>query len=305
MAEAVWKYPGEYIFEQIKTEHFSMEYLRPDSTKGSRVILQLHGGGYIGSMKNIYRRFALMYSKVGLEADVLTPDYRVAPEYPYPAALDDAVHAYRWLLEEKKYLPHQIVIAGDSSGGGLALALCLYAKNHEIPLPAGIVTMSAWTDLSLSSESYERNYTIDPLFGNSKDNMLYKCSYIGKENPENPYLSPLFGDYRGFPPMMMQVGTDEVLLDDTLNTAKKARENGVDVKCSVYDGMFHVFQMGIDLIAESRMAWTEVAEFMGGIYHMIPRLEEDIFKNKKKRSKEAEERAKSILLEFLKQELKK
>ena len=99
-------------------------------------------------MKNIYRRFAVKYSQISFGADVLTPDYRVAPEHPYPAALEDAVYAYRWLLEEKKYQPSQIVVAGDSAGGGLALALCLYAKDHGLPLPAGIITMSPWTDVS-------------------------------------------------------------------------------------------------------------------------------------------------------------
>ena len=243
-----------------------MEYLKPKQAVTGRVILQLHGGGYIGPMKNIYRRFAVKYSQISFGADVLTPDYRVAPEHPYPAALEDAVYAYRWLLEEKKYQPSQIVVAGDSAGGGLALALCLYAKDHGLPLPAGIITMSPWTDVSLSGASYEENYTIDPLFGNSKENMLYQCSYIGNANPKNPYLSPLFGDFEGFPPMLMQVGAYEVLLDDTRAAAKKARAEGVKVRCSVYDGMFHVFQMGLDLIPESREAWEEVAEYLRIIY---------------------------------------
>ena len=221
--EPAWRCPAEYIYELVKTEQFVMEYLKPKQAVTGRVILQLHGGGYIGPMKNIYRRFAVKYSQISFGADVLTPDYRVAPEHPYPAALEDAVYAYRWLLEEKKYQPSQIVVAGDSAGGGLALALCLYAKDHGLPLPAGIITMSPWTDVSLSGASYEENYTIDPLFGNSKENMLYQCSYIGNANPKNPYLSPLFGDFEGFPPMLMQVGAYEVLLDDTRAAAKKAR----------------------------------------------------------------------------------
>ena len=305
MSEAVWKYPDEYVCEIVKTKNFTMEYLKHGKAENGRVILQLHGGGYIGVMKNIYRRFAVMYSKLGFEADVLTPDYRVAPYYKYPSALEDAIYSYQWLLNEKKYLPSKIVVAGDSSGGGLALALCLYAKEHGLPLPAGIITMSAWTDLSLSSESYEKKYTIDPLFGNSRDNMLYKCSYIGTADPRNPYLSPIFGDYKGFPPMLMQVGTEEVLMDDTLNVAKKARKEGVDVRCSVYDGMFHVFQMGIDLISDSRSSWAEIAEYLSFIYHIDGTAVKDILKNKKNRSKASEERAKKILLEFLKQELKK
>ena len=101
-------------------------------------------------MKNIYRRFAVKYSKLSYGADVLTIDYRVAPENPFPAAVEDAVYAYKWLLDEKNYKPDQIVVAGDSAGGGLALALCMYAKDHGLPLPGGVITMSPWTDVTLS-----------------------------------------------------------------------------------------------------------------------------------------------------------
>ena len=270
-----------------------------------RVILQLHGGGYIGPMKNIYRRFAVKYSKISYGADVLTPDYRVAPEHPFPAALEDAVHAYEWLLEEQGYEPEHIVVAGDSAGGGLALALCLYAKDHGLPLPGGIITMSAWTDVSLSGASYETNYEIDPLFGNSRENMLYQCSYIGGADPRNPYLSPLFGDFSGFPPMLMQVGSYEVLLDDTAGAAAKAREAGVKVRLSVYDGMFHVFQMGLDLIPESREAWNEVEEYLRRVYNIRREPEGTIVKKVKTRRKEAEDRTRKTLLSFLKQELSK
>ena len=164
------------------------------------------------------------------------------------------------------YLPSLIVVDGVSACGGLARALCLFAKFHGLPLAEVIITMSPWTDVSLSGASYEENYTIAPLFGNSKENMLYQCSYIGNANPKNPYLSPLFGDFEGFPPMPMQVGAYEVLLDDTRAAAKKARAEGVKVRCSGYDGMFHVFQMGLDLIPESREAWEEVAEYLRIIY---------------------------------------
>ena len=200
--------------------------------------------------------------------------------------------------------PEQIVIAGDSAGGGLALALCLYAKDHALPLPAGIITMSPWTDVTLSGASYEENYTIDPLFGNSKENMLYQCSYIGNADKKDPYLSPLFGNFEGFPPMLMQVGAYEVLLDDTRAAAKKAREEGVKVRCSVYDGMFHVFQMGLDLIPESREAWEEVGEYLRIVYHIRRDQEGKVVKKVKTRRRDTEERAKLNLLAFLKRELK-
>lgn len=301
--EPAWRCPAGYLYELIDTETCVMEYLRPQNAVTGRVILQLHGGGYIGPMKNIYRRFAVKYSKLSFGADVLSVDYRVAPEHPFPAALDDCVMAYRWLLEEKEYKPGQIVVAGDSAGGGLALALILYLKDHNMPLPAGVITMSPWSDVTLSGNSYEANYEIDPLFGNSKENMLYQCSYIGEADTKDPYLSPLFGDYHGFPPMLMQVGSFEVLLDDTLSVAKKAKKSGVKVRTSVYDGMFHVFQMGMDLIPESREAWEEVGEYLRIIYQIRREPEGKVVKKVKTRRRETEERAKATLLALLKREL--
>ena len=217
--------------------------------------------------------------------------------------MEDAVYAYRWLLEEKNYKPDQIVVAGDSAGGGLALALCMYAKDHGLPLPGGIITMSPWTDVTLSGETYESNYEIDPLFGNSRENMLYQCSYIGDADPKNPYLSPLFGDYTGFPPMLMQVGSYEVLLSDTQSVSEKAKKAGVRVRTSVYDGMFHVFQMGLDLIPESREAWEEVGEFMKIVYQIRIAPQGKVVKKVKRRRKDTEDRARLNLLAFLKREI--
>lgn len=264
--EPAWVCPDEYEYEIVEMERFKMEYLRPAEVCTGRVVLQLHGGGYIGPMKNIYRDFAVQYSKRTMGGDVLTIDYRVAPEYPYPAALEDAVTSYRWLLEERHYAPDKIVIAGDSAGGGLALALVLYLRDHQMPMPAGIIVMSPWTDLTCSGESHETNFDKDPQFGGTKDNMLYGSSYIGDADPTNPYLSPLFGEYDGFPPVLMQVGSEEVLLSDTLDVAAKIRKAGGKLRVSVYDGMFHVFQMALRLIPESQEAWEEVSVFLRIIY---------------------------------------
>lgn len=300
--EPAWKCPSGYVYELVETENCVMEYLRPEGAVTGRAVLQLHGGGYIGPMKNIYRRFAVRYSRISYGADVLSVDYRVAPEHPFPAALMDAAAGYRWLVEEKGYEPQRIAVAGDSAGGGLALALVLYLKDQGLPLPGGIVTMSPWTDVTLGGESYENNYEIDPLFGNSKENMLYQCSYIGEADPRNPYLSPLFGDFSGFPPMLMQVGEYEVLLSDTLSVAKKAKEAGVKVRTSVYSGMFHVFQMGLDLIPESREAWEEAGEFLRIVYGIHRKADGRIVKRVKNRKPETEERTKGLLLAMLRGE---
>lgn len=284
--EKKWACPEHLDFTFIEMEHFNMELLsvkkraqqnllpeeipnhgvvfeREESVEGSLsgIILQLHGGGYYGKLHNTYRDMAALYSEVSKGLDVLSVDYRVAPEYPFPAALEDAVAAYRWILE-RGYNTKEVFVAGDSAGGGLALALCLYLRDRNIPMPKGIITMSAWTDLTRGGESYQENFAIDPMFGGSMDTLIYKEGYYGKLDPEYPYISPVNGSYYGFPPMLMQVGEYEMLLSDTLEVARKAREAGVQVKEHMYQGMFHVFQMGRLLYPEAREAWVEVGRFI-------------------------------------------
>ena len=129
-------------------------------------------------------------------------------------------------------------------------------------LPEGLILMSPWTDLTASGESYETNYTLDPLFGNTKESMIFNRDYVGDEDPANPYISPLFGSYEGFPPMLIQVGSIEMLLSDSTSLAKKAKEAGGKVRLSVYEGMFHVFQMGELMLQESKKAWEEAGRFL-------------------------------------------
>ncbi len=262
LVEPKWRCPKAFTMEEIALEHFTMELLTPkENLRRDYVILQLHGGGYIGAMRNAYRTFAGLYSEVSKGMQVLTIDYRVAPEHPYPAALEDAFAAYEWLMHQG-YEPHQILLAGDSAGGGLALALCMYLKDHDYALPGGIMVMSPWTDLTASGPSYQENFELDPLFGNTRDSLIYNKDYIGEHDPTNPYLSPLFGDYEGFPPMLLQVGSIEMLLSDSVLVAEKAKAAGVKVKLSVYEGMFHIFQMAMKLLPESRAAWTEIGRFL-------------------------------------------
>ena len=231
--EPEWKCPEQFTNTMILMENFTMELLEPVENVGSRVVLQLHGGGYIATMKNAYRSFAALYSELGGNCRVLTIDYRVAPEHPYPAALEDTIAAYHWLLEQG-YPAEKIVVAGDSAGGGLALALCLWLKNHKEPLPSGVIAMSPWTDLTISGESVETNFEKDPLFGKTRDSMLYNKDYLGDNDPTNEYISPLFGDYEGFPPLLIQVGSYEMLLSDSTRVAKKAKEAGGKVVVAVF-----------------------------------------------------------------------
>ena len=215
----------------------------------------------MGAVRNAYYVFAGLYNEVSQGCSVLTPDYRVAPEHPFPAALEDAIASYQWLLDAG-YFGEQIILAGDSAGGGLAMALCMYLKDHNKPMPRGIVAMSPWTDLTASGESYETNFTKDVLFGNTRESLIYVNDYAIGQNKTDPYISPLFGSFQGFPPMLIQVGSTEMLLSDSVEVAAKAREQGVKVRLSIYEGMFHVFQMCYQNIPESKKAWAEVGKFI-------------------------------------------
>ncbi len=261
LIEPKWKCPNCFTLDHVSLENFQMEFLtRKDSPRRDYIILQLHGGGYIGAMRNAYRSFAGLYNEVSKGMGVLTVDYRVAPENPYPAALEDAVEAYRW-LKSSGWHSRQIIVAGDSAGGGLALALCMYLKDHNRRLPGGLVLMSPWADLTASGPSYEDNYGRDPLFGNSRDSLIYNRDYVGQNDPRHPYLSPMFGEYWGFPPMLIQAGSVEMLLSDSVGVAYWAQQQGVKVRLHIYKGMFHVFQMGMMMMPESKMAWREVGRY--------------------------------------------
>ena len=261
LVEPPWHCPDGYSVAKIHMKHFEMELLSPENTGSRFVVLQLHGGGYIGKMRNVYRNFAKEYCEMRGGIKTLSIDYRVAPKNPFPAALDDAVAAYKWLLATG-YEGRDIITAGDSAGGGLSLALSQYLRDNDMPLPAGLVLMSPWTDLTASGASYDDNYTLDPLFGNTRESMIYSGEYLGGHSPKEPYISPLFGDFSKLPPMLFQVGGIEMLLSDSVLAEKKAREAGCKTNITIYEEMFHVFQMGLERLEESKNAWAEVKRFV-------------------------------------------
>ncbi|MBR1770463.1 MAG: alpha/beta hydrolase [Lachnospiraceae bacterium] len=264
--EHAWNIPEGLALENVALSNSRLEWLSPtEELLVKPAVLQLHGGGYYGTLHNTYRDMAALYQKLsgGIVASL---DYRVAPQDLYPAALEDAVEAYAYILAQG-YQGQEMIVVGDSAGGGLALALVMYLRDNRMPLPAGVITMSAWTDLSLSGESYTENFNTDPMFGGSTDTLIYHNEYPGTYDPREPYISPLYGDYKGFPPMLMQVGEREMLLSDTLEVARKAKIDGVRVKEQIYPGMFHVFQMGLSRFPESTHAWKEVRKFIREIYY--------------------------------------
>ena len=255
-----YNFPDHLEAERIHMENFEMEKLTWKDSTSRWVVLHLHGGGYVGAMRKHYKQMAGLYSEVGGGATVITVDYRVAPEHTFPAALEDALTAYEWILDQG-YSNDQIILAGDSAGGGLAMALVHALKASWRKLPAGIVAMSPWTDVTCSGNSYKDNFEIDPVFGNERSELVFENPYVGDADPRDPRISPLFGDFYGFPPMLIQVGTDEMLLSDSISVAEKAKSAGVKVRLSVYNGMFHVFQMAGTIMDESKQAWAEVKRF--------------------------------------------
>ena len=267
MTEPAWTVPEPFNLTSFDMGNFSMKMLSSKENPDlEHVILQLHGGGYMGSIRNAYYVFAGLYNELSHGMNVCCPDYRVAPENPYPAALEDAYATYKWLMTRAGYKPGNIILAGDSAGGGLCMALTMYLRDHGEPLPGGIIAMSPWTDLTASGESYETNFDKDPLYGGTKESLIYINSYPGDHDKTDPYISPAFGSFKDFPPMLIQVGSNEMLLSDSEIVAAKARDEGVRLRLTVYEGMFHVFQMAYTAIPESKKAWMEAGRFFEAIF---------------------------------------
>ena len=224
-------------------------------------LLYLHGGGFVSGSGAFYLTLAAHISAAA-KCAVLLPDYRLAPEHPFPAGLEDCVGAHEWILANGPSGPgpaKATFIAGDSAGGSLTLATLLALRDRRLPLPAGGIPLSPTTDLTLASESLQTVH--DPIIS-AKTMPVFRDLYLGKTDPRNPLASPVFGDYRGLPPLLIQVGEHEMLRDDSLRVAKKARSDGIQVKLEVWPGMFHVFQSHEPLLPEARESIEHIADFM-------------------------------------------
>lgn len=204
------------------------------------IILYCHGGGYkTGSYK--YARTLTSKLASGTSMDVLCFDYRLSPEHPYPAALEDALKVWDYLMH-LGYGSRDIIVAGDSAGGNLMLALTLKLKEEDRMLPRGLICMSPWTDLTLSGKSHESRKEVDPILTKTYLDSAIEA-YALEEDLYNPFISPLFGNFENFPPTYIQVGDNEILLHDSIYLYKKMLKANVMVKMDVYKGMWHVFQM--------------------------------------------------------------
>ncbi|WP_246778994.1 alpha/beta hydrolase [Rhizobium sp. BK650] len=225
---------------------------------GRRAILFIHGGGFYGGSIRTHSLLAGSLAKAA-SSDVLLIDYRRTPEYSYPAQVNDALSAYRYLLDNG-YSNGNIVIVGDDAGGNLALQVVLRQMRTRQPLPAAVVALSPISDLSASGASVTSNAAKDTVVDKTALEALRKA-YLGNNSATDPDISPLYADLSGFPPLLLQVGSDELLLDDTLRLADKAQKAGVDVTMQVWPGMPHQWQLFPSLLEDADKAGQKIAEF--------------------------------------------
>jgi phosphinothricin tripeptide acetyl hydrolase len=257
-AERVFPTPADVKVERVSAPAAPAEWLRPPAATPGRVVLYLHGGGYVIGSPPSHRHLAAAIAGAAA-ANALLLDYRLAPEHPYPAAVEDATAAYRWLLA-RGIAPGSVVIAGDSAGGGLTVATLLALREARVPLPAAGVCISPWVDLTCSGGSYVTKAAADPIVGRAGVEQMARA-YLGSTAPREPLASPLFADLRGLPPLLIHVGSEEVLLDDSVQLAERARAAGVDTTLEVYERMIHVWHWFLPMLDEAQTAVEAIGRF--------------------------------------------
>jgi len=235
------------------------EWIDAGDADADRIILYLHGGAYTRGSFVSHRSLAARLSAAS-HARSLVIAYRLAPEHTFPAPVEDATTAYRRLLQNG-IRSDRLVIAGDSAGGGLAVATLLALREAGDPLPAGVVLLSPWTDLTGTADSVRTLAQADPWL-NAERLSLVAGLYLDRADPRNPLASPLYGDLRGLPPLLVQVGTDEILLDDATTLAERAKAAGVEVTLEIWEQMWHVFQAFAAEIPEGQEAIDRIGTFV-------------------------------------------
>jgi monoterpene epsilon-lactone hydrolase len=245
--------------EKVSIGGISGEWVIPVRADPTRAVLYLHGGGYSSGSCDSHRPLVARLARA-TGARVLHLNYRLAPEHPFPAAIEDATTAYRWLVA--KGIPSSgIAIAGDSAGGGLTLATLIAVRDAGDPLPSAAACLSPWTDLALTGPSIGARGEEDPIFSPEGDGRALVRQYLGDSDPRAPLASPLYADLHGLPPLIVHVGDVEIILDDSTRLAERARAAGVDVTLKVWDGLWHVFQL-VPWIPESRQSIEEIGDFI-------------------------------------------
>jgi len=249
---------------QVKCEPVSAggvkaEWITAPNAAADRAILYLHGGGYIMGSINTHRELIARLSKAG-QARILALDYRLAPEHPFPAPVEDATAAYRWMLAQG-LKPSRIAVAGDSAGGGLTVAALVAFRDAGLPMPAAGIPISPWVDLEAICESMKTRSSQDPIV---KPEMIREIArvYLAGQNPRSPLAAPLYADLHGLPSLLIHVGDAEALLDDSKRLAERAKAAGVDVTLEVWPEMPHVWHLFAHFLPEGQQAIDRAGEFV-------------------------------------------
>ncbi len=253
------KLPEGITVSPVTIDTLHAEWIRFTGAPDDRAILYFHGGGYVSGTCQAHRPHVAKFVRAS-GTNALVFEYRRAPEHPFPAALEDAQVAYHWLLSQG-ILPSNIVFVGDSAGGGLALATLLALRDKGHPLPAAAVAVSPWTDLKCTGASLKNRAKVDPFTPGNAWNVFSK-HYVADKDPGLPWISPLYGDLSGLPPLLIYAGDYDVLVDDSIRFAEKARTAGVDVLLRVGEGMFHCYPVCDSLFPEARQAMAEIGAYI-------------------------------------------
>jgi monoterpene epsilon-lactone hydrolase len=251
---------GEVKCEPVSANGVKAEWITANNAAPDRVILYLHGGGYVMGSIDTHRELVARLSKAA-QARGLALEYRLAPENPFPAAVDDAITAYRWLLAQG-YKPGRIVIAGDSAGGGLTISTLLAVRDLGAPAPAAGVCISPWVDFEAEGASMTSRAAQDPLVSRE---MILKIArmYVGENGSlREPLAAPINAVLNDLPPLFIQVGDAETLLDDSTRLADRAEEAGVDVKLQIWEEMPHVWHLAAPILPEGQEAIDKIGEFV-------------------------------------------
>ncbi|MBR1555050.1 MAG: alpha/beta hydrolase fold domain-containing protein [Oscillospiraceae bacterium] len=274
-------YPEGFEFHKEQTPNGTKyeRLSRQNVARNGRLILYFHGGAYIAKLFGYYRDFAEDFYYQAGEAETIFLDYKTAPEYQYPTQLNEALDLWHDLTTRQGYQPDEIILGGDSAGANLLLAMMLKLRDDGEQLPLGAFCISAWTDMTGSSKSFHENYGKDVEFGDLKHPVMSRqtkeyllesdiYSFIGDADRTDPYISPVFGEYHNFPPMMFTIGGDEMLLDDTLTIVEKLKKENIPVLCEIQPDMFHIYATLRDMMPESQHSWNRILKYIRIMYHI-------------------------------------